>query len=99
MRRIQSKITLTYVILIAVVVAAVAVLSSARIESHFKDRLIATVSNRAEVMWFLLIQEPILSFDVLDKRVKDLARLAEMRITLIDPDGRVISGSDTVICK
>ncbi|MBI4534667.1 MAG: HAMP domain-containing protein [Ignavibacteriae bacterium] len=94
MTRIQSKITLIYVVLTFVVVASVGTLSSFKMESYFKERMVANLSNRALSMWFLLTQGPAVSFEELDHRLKELARLAELRITLIAPDGTVVADTD-----
>lgn len=94
MRKIQSKITLTYVLLTFLVVAAVGILSSAQMESYFKDRTVNMLSNRADVMMYMLRQDSMLADEQLDERIKELARLADLRITLIAEDGVVLVDSD-----
>jgi two-component system phosphate regulon sensor histidine kinase PhoR len=94
MRRLQSKITLTYLLLTAVVVAAVGVLSSAKMESYFEEHLVTDLGNRAQVIQYLLRQEEPSSDEDTDARVKELARVGNLRITFIDSTGRVLTDSD-----
>ena len=49
MKRIQTKITLTYLILAVVIIAAVGVISSLEIESLFEDRLVHQLEQQADV--------------------------------------------------
>ncbi len=94
MKRIQSKITLTYALLAFLVIAAVGILFSTEMESYFTDKLVANLGNRADVLWYLLSSEPAVSPDELDLRVKEISRLADLRITLITADGTVLVDSD-----
>ena len=94
MKRIQSKITLTYALLAFLVIAAVGILFSSKMESYFTDKLVASLGNRADVLWYLLSSEPAASPDALDLRVKDISRLADLRITFITADGTVLFDSD-----
>ena len=94
MKKLQSKITFTYVALTFVVVAAVGGLSSAKMESYFKDQLVAEVSSRADLMILLLRRESTSSPEEADRRLKELSRVANLRITLIDSAGVVLLDSD-----
>jgi len=94
MKRIQSKITLTYALLGFLVIASVGILFSAKMESYFTNKLVANLGNRAEVLWYLLGSEPAVSPEELDLRVKEISRLADLRITLITADGTVLVDSD-----
>ena len=79
MKRIQSKITLTYVILTFVVILAVGVLSSVNIESYFKDRLVMELSGRADLMVSLLGKQSVPSPIEADRLLKELSRAANRR--------------------
>jgi hypothetical protein len=57
MKKIQSKITLTYVILTFIVIAAMGGLFSAKMESYFNDRRIVELHARADLMASLMRQE------------------------------------------
>lgn len=80
--------------LAALVILAVGGLSSSKMESYFKDRLVQDLSRRADVMVFLLGAEPAMSPEEADKHVKNLAQTANLRITLIDSIGTVLIDSD-----
>lgn len=99
MRRIQSRITATYVLLAFVVITAAGILFSMRMESLFTERLAADLGTRADVLWFLLSSEPARSAEELDVRLKEIARLAGLRITLINADGKVLVDSDVPFDK
>lgn len=94
MKKIQSKITLVYVLLTFTVISAVGILSSARMESYFRDRLVAELSSHEDLLVFLLQGEPAQSAEVTDARLRALARAANLRMTLIDSTGRVLMDTD-----
>lgn len=94
MKSIQSKITLTYIVFATVIVAAVGVISSFGIEVYFKNRLIADLSIRADVIFYTLQQDSSASLENVDTRLRELARIEGIRITLIDENGKVIDDSD-----
>lgn len=93
MKKIQTKITLAY-LLVAFIVVAVGVLSSARIESYFRDQLIGQLVSQSDVLRFLLRQHPASSRTQIDEEVKRFAALADVRVTLIDTAGAVLIDSD-----
>lgn len=99
MKKIQTKITLTYILLTILVVAAVGFISSLEIESYFKNRLADELSTRADVVLFSLSQDTTLSLSQLDLRLKQLAQSGKVRITLIDAQGRVIDDSEVPLDK
>jgi two-component system phosphate regulon sensor histidine kinase PhoR len=99
MLRIQSKITLTYVLLTLVVILAVGVLSSVNIESYFKDRLVLELSGRADLMVSLLGMQSASSPVEADRLLKELSRAANLRITLIDSLGVVLMDSDVPLAE
>ncbi len=94
MKKLQSKITFTYVVLTFVVIAAVGGLSSAKMESYLKDRRVVELSGRADLMVSLLRQESLPSLPETDQRLKELSRSTNLRITLIDSSGVVLTDSD-----
>lgn len=94
MKRIQSKITFTYVVLTFAVIAAVGYLFSAKMESYFKDRLVAELRVRADLMAALLAQGSPASDEEAYERLKELSRTSNLRITLIDSSGVVLMDSE-----
>ncbi len=94
MKRVQSKITLTYILLAAGVVVAVGAISSFEIESYFKNRLVNELNKQADMVLFSLQQDSTNSFAQFDQRLKHLAQLGNIRITLIDRNGKVLDDSD-----
>lgn len=94
MKSIQTKITLTYILLAAAVVVGVGVLASAGIESYFKNRLIAELSAEADIVLIALEEAPARTALDYDRLVKKLAELGGFRITLIASDGRVLEDSE-----
>ena len=94
MKRIQSKITLTYVLVAAAVIAAVGILSSARIEPYFRSQLRDHLVSQSDVLRFLLEEEPKASRVRVNAVVKRFAAMAGVRVTLIDTAGLVLADSD-----
>jgi two-component system, OmpR family, phosphate regulon sensor histidine kinase PhoR len=94
MKRIQSKITFTYVVLTFVVIAAVGGLFSAKMESYFKDGQVLELSGRADLMASLLRKQSASSPEEADRFLKELSRATNLRITLIDSSGVVLMDSD-----
>ena len=97
MKRIQSKITFTYVLLTIVVIAAVGSLFSAKMESYFKERLVSELRVRANLMASLLAHESAQTLEEASEHVADLARASSLRITLIDSTGVVLMDSDVPV--
>ncbi len=94
MSKIQSKITFTYLLLSLIVVASLGIISSIRIESYFKQRLIDQLSTLANVVALLIEQENLLNPAQLDQRIKAIAGIENVRISVIHADGTVIGDSD-----
>ncbi len=94
MKKIQTKITLTYILLTIAVVTSVGVISSLEIESYFKNRLADDLSTQADVILLSLQHDTTLSVIQFDRQLKNLAQTSKVRITLIDSQGRVIEDSD-----
>lgn len=99
MKKIQWKITITYFFVALVVVAALGVTSSIKIESYFYDRLVARLYTLVNVVSFMIQDESIADYEQLDARIKTLAELEEVRITIIGNDGKVIADSDVPFDK
>ncbi len=99
MKRIQSKITFTYVVLTFAVIAVVGALFSVKMEAYFKNRQVAELRVRANLMASLLEREPVAAVDEANKRIEELARTSNLRITLIDSSGVVLMDSDVPIEK
>jgi len=94
MKRIQTKITLTYLILAVVIIAAVGAISSVEIESLFKDRLIRELGQHADAVHFFLATDSISDRFARDKTVRNMATVWGVRVTLIAEDGTVVADSD-----
>ncbi len=94
MKKLQSKITLTYVVLTFFVIAAVGGLSSAKMESYFEGHRVAELNGRADLIVSLLRQESLPSPKETDHRLKELSRSTNLRIILIDSSGVVLMDSD-----
>ena len=94
MKKIQSKITLAYLVVMVAVVVTVGILLSARLESSYKDRLVAELSARVDLLIVMLRADQAETDLLTDARIKDIARAANCRITLIDSSGKVLFDSD-----
>lgn len=94
MRKIQSKITLTYILLAVAIVVALGVASSYEIESYFRNRLVNELNTQSEIVLYSLRQDSSATFKRFDADVKSLGQLGNFRITLIDGDGKVIDDSE-----
>jgi two-component system, OmpR family, phosphate regulon sensor histidine kinase PhoR len=94
MKKIQTKITLTYAVLALVVVIALGSISSIRIEAFFKDRMITQLSTLVNVVALLIRQESVPDLRQIDERVKSLAGVEGVRISVISPDGTVLTDSE-----
>ncbi len=92
MRKIQSRITLTYLLLAVIVVVSVGVISSIEVEAYFKNRLVDQLSTQADMVLLSLQHDS--SFTDIDTNLRMLARAGGIRITLISASGLVIDDSD-----
>lgn len=99
MKSLQTKITLTYLFLAGVGVAAVGVLSSVGIEASFQDHLVDQLTSQANVLRLMVRDEPSATLVEVDTHVKGFARLSNLRVTLIDTDGMVVVDSDVPVEK
>jgi len=94
MKKIRSKITLTYFVLTFVVVVALGIISSVKIESYFQDRLITSLETLANVVSLIIQEESIVDAQQIDSRITIIAELETVRISVINADGTVIADSD-----
>jgi two-component system phosphate regulon sensor histidine kinase PhoR len=94
MKKIQTRITLTYILLTIVVVASVGILSSLEIESFFKKRLASDLSIQADIILSSFQQDTTVPSIEFDRRLRNLARAGKVRVTLIDAQGKVIDDSE-----
>ena len=92
--KIQTKITVTYVVLALLIVFSLGVFISMRIESYFKNRLVDELSHQADLVLFMLQKDTAYSFSQIDEQVKQVGGLEHLRITLIDGEGNVLADSD-----
>ena len=94
MKRIQTKITLTYLVLAVVIIAGVGIISSFEIESLFESRLIHELEQQADIVHTLLTKETFSSERARAASIQSLAEVLGARITLIAEDGKVVVDSD-----
>ncbi|MBI1803983.1 MAG: HAMP domain-containing protein [Ignavibacteriae bacterium] len=97
MKSIRTKTTLSYAVLAILLVAGISVLSTLKIESYFKDRLVDDLSHQADLIFLFLSSDSSLSFQEINDRVKAVSGIEKLRITLIDADGKVIADSDVPV--
>ena len=94
MKRIQTKITLTYLILAVVIIAAVGVISSLEIESLFEDRLVHQLEQQADVVHHFLASGEFSGEKARAASIQHLADVLGARVTLVAADGTVVADSD-----
>ncbi|HTR82110.1 MAG TPA: ATP-binding protein [Bacteroidota bacterium] len=99
MKRIQTKITLTFLILAVVIIAAVGLISSFEIESLFKERLVSDLEQRANAVHFFLAADSLSGPRARSAAVKKLAVVWGTQVTLIADDGKVVANSDVPFDK
>ena len=92
--KIQTKITFTYVVLALLIVVSLGIFTSISIESYFKERLVEELSRQADLVFFILQKDTSYSFPQIDQQVKMIGGLEQLRITLIDAQGKVLADSD-----
>jgi len=94
MKSIRTQITVTYVALAIVLVASISILSTLKIQSFFKGRLVEDLDHQTDLISYFLNNDSSLSIQDINERVKAMSGLENLRITLIDSSGKVISDSD-----
>ncbi len=99
MKSIQTKNTLTYVLATITVVIALGVISSFEMESYFKERLVSELSTQIDVVYFTLKNDSVSTLIKFDNHIKRIAQLMNVRITLIDAEGKVFDDSDVLLSQ
>ena len=94
MKKISSKITLTYVLLTLAVIVSVDILTSVKIESFLKQRIVNDLNRQSDVVSYTLRKESTLSLADLHKQMKAVGELVRMRITVINGQGVVLLDSE-----
>ncbi|MCX6137783.1 MAG: ATP-binding protein [Ignavibacteriales bacterium] len=94
MKRIRTKITLTYVLLTLFVVVSVDILISVNIESFLKQRIVNDLNRQADVLSYTLRKAAALSPSELHAQMKTISGLQQVRVTFIDGQGAVLLDSD-----
>ena len=94
MKSISSKITATYVVLAVILIVGASLYSSSRVESYYKARLVQDLSKQADLIAYFLQTDSTVSFDEIDHAVRKISGIEEVRITLINAEGRVLADSD-----
>jgi two-component system phosphate regulon sensor histidine kinase PhoR len=92
--KIQTKITITYVLLAVLIIAGIGTFFSRQMESDFKERLVDDLSRQADLILYVLQKDSPSSFAKIDGEVKLISGLEHLRITLIDAQGNVLADSD-----
>jgi two-component system phosphate regulon sensor histidine kinase PhoR len=91
--KIRTKITATYLILAGLLAASLGVFLSSRMESYFKEWMIAELSHQADLVLYILKEDTTGSIRRVDAQVKNIGGLENLRITLIDEQGHVLADS------
>lgn len=94
MKSIRQKITLTYVGLTVLLVAAISTISSIEVTAYFRKQLVNELSRQADLVTLYLQSDSTLSDDESDRRLRSVSLLEGTRTTLIDAQGAVIADSD-----
>lgn len=94
MKRLQSKITLTYAVLTLLAVSAFALFASVATQRSLTRQKILELSQRIEAVDTVLESESRNGPDAIRIHVRELAQAMGLRITLIDETGRVLIDSD-----
>ncbi len=94
MKSIQSKITATYVALALLIVTSTGFLSSSGVESFFKQHLVNSLNQQVDLVAYFLQRSSSLSFVQIDSAVRTISGIENIRVTLINADGKVIADSD-----
>jgi len=92
--KIQTKITLTYVMIAVLIVTALGIFTSLWMESYFKDRMVSELSRQSDLVLYILQEDSTRNFTQVDGLVKQVGGLEHLRITLIDGKGNVLADSE-----
>jgi two-component system phosphate regulon sensor histidine kinase PhoR len=95
MKRLQSKITLTYIVLIVLVTVGVGILSGLEVEDYLISRLVDEMTRQIDMVAAVLQKmEQFPQPQSLTEQVAHLSQIVHSRITLIDTAGKVAADSD-----
>lgn len=94
MKRLQSKITLTYLLLTLTAVSLSALVAGIATRSYLIDRKYDELSERIGVLANLLRSEADTSLQGLHRSIARFAQAMQVRITMIDSLGTVVLDSD-----
>jgi len=94
MKRIQTKITLTYLILAVVIIAAVGIISSLEIESLFEEPAGPSTRTSSRRRTSFLMNGEFSSERPRAVSIQHLADVLGVRVTLVAADGTVVADSD-----
>ncbi len=93
MKRLQSKITITYGVLTLLAVSAFALFASIATERSLTRQKISELAQRIDAVSVILDAESHNGEDAIRTRVSELAQAMGLRITLIDETGRALIDS------
>ena len=94
MKSIRSKITVTYVVLALSIVVGVSAVLGWELESYVKVQLVQDLSREADWVVLSLERDSSSTLHRIDRDIRQIAGLENIRITLIDNNGRVLDDSD-----
>jgi len=95
MRTVQSKITLTYILLALGLTGILGILLSASLERYFREMITSELKDRTELFAFVLSQqaERELNYHEFYTQLKQMSIKDKVRITVIDSTGTVVAES------
>jgi len=93
-KSIRSKITVTYVVLALSIVVGVSAVLGWELESYVKVQLVQDLSREADWVVLSLERDSSSTLHRIDRDIRQIAGLENIRITLIDNNGRVLDDSD-----
>ncbi|MBI3004835.1 MAG: HAMP domain-containing protein [Ignavibacteriales bacterium] len=94
MKSLQTRITVTYLVLALLIVTGTGFLSSSGVESFFKQHLVNSLNQQVDLVAYFLQRSSSLSFVQIDSAVRRISGIENIRITLVNADGKVIADSD-----
>ena len=94
MKHLRTKLFVVYISLTALVLLAVGILASSRLNSYFRSWIASDMDTRARLVLVSLGQDSSASRDSLQGLIRALAQASGTRITLIAADGSVIGDSE-----
>ncbi|MCX8010003.1 MAG: ATP-binding protein [Ignavibacteria bacterium] len=98
-KKIQSKITLTYILFALIVIIVFGFIIDLQYKSLSKATTREDLLKEIDLMKYLLSEVKDKPIETLDTELKQIAQANHFRITLIDKDGKVILDSDVDFSK